>query len=86
MGQMVARTDDMAQARGAMARALDWQRHLFAAGEVDAAEEIVNAVYAVLARWGERDRAKGLLRRSIDSLDGGQQGRRPGQPGNDAQG
>ena len=70
VGQMVARTDDMAQARGAMARALDWQRHLFAAGEVDAADEIVIAVYDILARWGERDRAKGLLRRSIDSLDG----------------
>ena len=71
VGQMVARTDDMGQARGAMARALDWQRHLFAAGEVEAAAQIVIAVYDILARWGERDRAKGLLRRSIASLDGG---------------
>ena len=70
VGQMVARTDDMGQARGAMARALAWQGHLFAAGEVDAAGEIVTAVYAILARWGERDRAKGLLRRSIASLEG----------------
>ncbi len=66
----VVRTDDMGQARGAMARALDWQRHLFAAGEVDAADDIVNAVHDILARWGERDRAKGLLRRSINSLAG----------------
>ena len=35
VGQLVAQTNDMGQARGAMARALDWQRHLFAAGEVD---------------------------------------------------
>lgn len=70
VGQMVARTDDMGQARGAMARALDWQRHLFAAREVEAADDIVNAVYDILARWGERDQAKGLLRRSINSLTG----------------
>ncbi|MAT95845.1 MAG: hypothetical protein CL608_01660 [Anaerolineaceae bacterium] len=71
--QMVARTDDMAAARGAMARALAWQGHLFAAGEAEGAGEIVGAVYIILARWGERDRAKGLLRRSIASLEGGHQ-------------
>lgn len=70
VGQMVARTDNMGQARGAMAQALAWQGHLFAAGEVDAADDIVTTVYDILARWGERDRAKGLLRRSIDSLAG----------------
>ena len=32
--------------------------------------EIVTAVYDILARWGERDRAKGLLRRSIASRIG----------------
>lgn len=70
VGQLVKQTHDMGQARGAVARALVWQRHLFAAGAVDAADDIVNATWSTLSRWGERDRAKGLLRRSIDSLEG----------------
>ena len=45
-------------------------RHLFAAGEYEAAGEIVTAVWDVLARWGERDRAKALLRGSIETLEG----------------
>ena len=70
VGQMVARTDDMAQARGAMARALEWQHHLFAATEYEPADDIVNAIWLVLARWGQRDRAKALLRGSIATLEG----------------
>jgi tetratricopeptide (TPR) repeat protein len=69
--QMVARTDDLAQARAAMDRALEWQHHLFASGAFEAAGEIVIAVYDILARWGERDRAKALLRGSIETLEGG---------------
>jgi tetratricopeptide (TPR) repeat protein len=69
--QMVARTDDLAQARGAMDRALEWQHHLFEAGDYEAADDIVNAVHDILARWGERDRAKALLRGSIDTREGG---------------
>jgi tetratricopeptide (TPR) repeat protein len=68
VGQMVHQTQDMAQTRGALAQALAWQRHLFAAGEVGAADKIVTAVWHVLARWGQRDQAKALLRRSIASL------------------
>jgi tetratricopeptide (TPR) repeat protein len=64
VGHMVTQAQDMAQARGALA----WQRHLFAAGEVGAAGEIVTVVFEVLARWGQRDQAKALLRRSIASL------------------
>lgn len=70
VGQIVARTDDMDEARVALARALAWQEHLFVAGEVKAAGQVVVAVYLILDRWGERDRAKGLLRRSIYSLEG----------------
>ena len=44
VGQMAAQTRDMAQARGAMARALEWQRHLFAAAAYEPADEIVTAV------------------------------------------
>ena len=68
---MVARTDDMAQARAAMDRSLAWHDHLFAAGEYEAAGEIVTAVCDILDRWGERDRAKALLRGSIATLEGG---------------
>ncbi|MFQ5856175.1 MAG: CHAT domain-containing protein [Anaerolineae bacterium] len=70
VGQMVARTDDLAQARAAMGRALEWQHHLFEAGDYEPADDIVNAVWAILNRWGERDRAKALLRSSIDTLEG----------------
>jgi tetratricopeptide (TPR) repeat protein len=70
VGTWVRRTDDMNQARAAMDRALRWHAHLFAAGAYDPADDIVNAVWAVLARWGERDRAKALLRDSIATLEG----------------
>ena len=66
----VAQTDDLAQARGAMDRALEWQHHLFQAGDYEAAGEIVTAVWEILDRWGERDRAKALLRGSIETLEG----------------
>jgi tetratricopeptide (TPR) repeat protein len=66
----VSQTNDMNQARAAMDRALRWHAHLFAAGAYDPADDIVNAVLAVLARWGERDRAKALLRGSIATLEG----------------
>ena len=68
--QMVARTDDLTQAHAAMARALEWQHHLFAAGAYKAAVEIVIAVVDVLDRWSERDRAKALLHDSIATLEG----------------
>jgi tetratricopeptide (TPR) repeat protein len=71
VGQMVRRTDDLAQARAAMARALEWQHHLFEAGDYEAASDIVTAVVEVLHRWGERDRAKALLRSSVETLEGG---------------
>jgi tetratricopeptide (TPR) repeat protein len=70
VGQMVARTDDMAQARVALAQALAWQRNLFAAGAYEPAGEIVTAVVPVLYRWGQRDRAKALLHGSIATRDG----------------
>jgi tetratricopeptide (TPR) repeat protein len=62
-------TQDMARAHRAMERALAWQSHLFQAGRFAAAGEIVTAVIPVLARWGQRDLVKGLLRRSIETLE-----------------
>jgi tetratricopeptide (TPR) repeat protein len=70
VGTWVRRTDDMNQARAAMDRALRWHAHLFAADAYDPASDIVTAVWAVLARWGERDRAKALLRGSIATREG----------------
>ena len=67
----VAQTDNMAAARAAMDRALEWQHHLFQASEYEAAGEIIAAVLVPLMRWGEFDRAKALLRGSIDTLEGG---------------
>jgi tetratricopeptide (TPR) repeat protein len=70
VGAWTHQTQDMARAHWAMERALAWQSHLFQAGWFDAAGEIVTAVCDVLARWGQRDLSKGLLRRSIETLEG----------------
>lgn len=65
LGHWVHQTDNIPHARLCLALALAWQRHLFAASEVEAAGEIVTAIYDILARWGQRDQAKALLQRSI---------------------
>jgi len=70
VGAWVSQTQDMDRARWAVEQALNWGGHLFQAGRADPAGEIVNAVHDVLARWGQRDRAKSLLRRSIATLEG----------------
>lgn len=67
----VSQTQNIPAARTAMERALRWHAHLFAAGDYEPADDIVNAVWLVLHRWGERDRAKGLLRGSIETREGG---------------
>jgi hypothetical protein len=70
VGAWSHQTQDMDRARWAVARALAWQAHLFQAGQFDAAGEIVTAVIPVLDRWGRRDQAKALLRRSTETLEG----------------
>jgi len=70
LGQMVQRTDDIAAVQAAMAWALEWHHHLFQARRYEEADQIVHAIYDVLARWGRRDAAKGLLRMSIETLEG----------------
>ncbi|MGD9099367.1 MAG: tetratricopeptide repeat protein, partial [Anaerolineae bacterium] len=70
VGAWPHQTQDMDHARWAVARALAWQSHLFQAGQFDAAGEIVTAVWEVLDRWGQRDQAKALLRRSIKTREG----------------
>ncbi len=70
VGTWTHQTQDMARAHWAMEQALAWQSHLFQAERFDAAAEIVTAVYDVLARWGQRDLAKGLLRRDIEAIEG----------------
>jgi len=69
VGHLVHQTQDMDQAHDALARALAWQRHLFAAAAYAEAGEIVIAIHDILARFGERDQAKSLLRRYIASLE-----------------
>jgi tetratricopeptide (TPR) repeat protein len=69
VGTWVRQTEDMDRVHWSMDRALQWQHHLFQAGQVGAANDIANAVIEVLTRWGQRDLAKSLLRRDIDSLE-----------------
>jgi tetratricopeptide (TPR) repeat protein len=71
VGQTVHATDEMTQSRAAMDRALAWRDHLFAAGVYDPSGEIVTAIWLILDRWGQRDRAKALLAESIATLEGG---------------
>jgi hypothetical protein len=61
--QAVHQTEDMERAYRAMIDALQWQHHLLAGGEVDAANEIVIAVWPILDRWGQTERANQLLKR-----------------------
>jgi tetratricopeptide (TPR) repeat protein len=72
VGAWVGQTQNMEHAHDSMNRALAWQNHLFLAEQAyaDPAAEIVMAVIRVLDRWGQRDAAKALLRRSIDSREG----------------
>jgi tetratricopeptide (TPR) repeat protein len=69
VGAWVKQTQDMQRAHWAMARVLQWQHQVFAAGQVDAAGDLVNSILEPLMRWGQRDLAKALLRRSIASLE-----------------
>jgi tetratricopeptide (TPR) repeat protein len=69
----VVRTDYVDIAHHLMDQALSWQHHLFSAGEYEAADDIVNGVFEVLIRRGERDRARYLLLRSIATLKGSSQ-------------
>jgi len=66
----VRQTRDLDIALASMARALEWHHHLFAAEAYEAADDIVNAVWGILNRWVQRDRAKALLRESIATLEG----------------
>lgn len=63
-------TEDMRFAHWSLDRALKWQEHLFQSGQYEAADDIVNATWAVLARWGQAGRAKALLQRDADVLRG----------------
>ena len=57
-------------ARWTMERALKWQERLFLAGEYEAADDLVNATWAILARWGQKERSRALLERTIDTVVG----------------
>jgi tetratricopeptide (TPR) repeat protein len=72
--EFVHQTHKLDTARAAMAYALEWQHHLYAAQAYEAAADIANAVWDILERWGQSDRAKALLRQSIVTLEGARKG------------
>jgi tetratricopeptide (TPR) repeat protein len=53
-----------------MERVLKWQERLFLAGEYEAADDLVDASWATLALWGQRERTRALLERSIETVYG----------------
>ncbi len=63
----VHQTKDMVEARAAMTAALEWQYHLFAAGEREAARDVVVALWAILDRWGQTERVAALLHRHTEA-------------------
>lgn len=67
----VQQTQYMEAARRAMELGLVWRYHLFAAGQYEQADLIIEVVCGVLARWGARDLAKRLLEESIETVTGG---------------
>jgi tetratricopeptide (TPR) repeat protein len=68
--QLAKQTQDMERARWAVETGLLWRGHLFAARRWEEADDVVNAIYDILDRWGQRDLAKSLLRESIATLEG----------------
>jgi tetratricopeptide (TPR) repeat protein len=69
--QLARQTQDIGRARWAVETGLLWRGHLFAARRWEETHDVVNVVWLVLDRWGQRDLAKGLLRESISTLEGG---------------
>ena len=80
---MVARTDDLDQARATMGRSLAWHGHLFAAGESEAAGDIVNAVL-LSSTVGVSATAPRRSWRQHRHVGRPQQGRGAGQSGHSA--
>jgi len=70
LGLRVRQTQDFTVAREAMQRALAWAYHLLAAGEGDAAIEIIKTLTPVLERTGQSELAKTLLYRAVEALEG----------------
>ncbi len=70
LGMWIRQTQDETHARMSLERALSWQYHLAASGEVGAASQIIKAVAPVLSRWGQIDYARALLRHTLSSLEG----------------
>jgi tetratricopeptide (TPR) repeat protein len=68
--QLAEQTKNIDLARWAVGTGLAWREHLFAALRYEEADDIANAVWLVLNRWGQRDLAKTLLRDSIATLEG----------------
>ncbi len=50
-----------------MTAALEWQHHLFAAGEREAARDVVVALWAILDRWGQTERVTALVHRHTEA-------------------
>ncbi len=70
LGMWIRQTQDETHARLSLERALSWQYHLAASGQVEAASQIIKAVAPVLSRWGQIDHARSLLRHTLSSLEG----------------
>lgn len=70
LGTWVRQTQDLQRAQQSMNDALAWQHHLFAAGQYEAAGQVVKSILPVLNRWGQRDLSESLLQQSLASQQG----------------
>ncbi|MEE4380144.1 MAG: tetratricopeptide repeat protein [Candidatus Competibacteraceae bacterium] len=61
---------DTSAGRWALQQGLEWQRHLFASRQVQAAGQVINALAPALLRGGKGDQAEVLLRQGLAEQQG----------------
>lgn len=65
LGLWLRQQEDEAEREALLDRAMAWQHHLLAAGEREAAAQIIQAIAPELCRQGQRDLARALLQRTL---------------------
>lgn len=65
LGTMLRQQKDPGAQREILERAMAWQHHLFAAGKIDEATQVIQATAPKLKREGQVDLAEALLQRTV---------------------
>ncbi len=65
LGTWLRQQSDSAQTQVVLTRAMAWQQHLWRAGKIEEATQIVHAIVPTLKRQAQIDLAEALMRRSV---------------------